>query len=166
MSDLVNSISTIARTFDPNGTNIELSRSLLSVALGEGLEMEDPGQVVEKVFPPGYKDPAMAALEAQQAAQQQGAPEGEGEESMSAPMSLAPPPPMPAPTGEADAAPVGSPPPEQAMEAATKGDYPSNGTKSGPAKRLSPEAQRKLALRKQQLGEDLSKAGKKLTEDE
>jgi hypothetical protein len=66
MADLTNAISTIARTFDPNGTNIELSRTLLAVALGEGLEMTDPAEIVEKVYPPGYKDPAMAALEAQQ----------------------------------------------------------------------------------------------------
>ena len=76
MGDLVNAVSTIARTFDPNGTNLELSRTLLAVALGEGLEVEDPASVVRKVFPPGYKDPAMEALQAQQAAQ--GAP-GEGE---------------------------------------------------------------------------------------
>ena len=70
------------------------------------------------------------------------------------------------PTGEGDAAPFGSPPPEQAMEAASKGDYPSDQKVSGPAKRLSPEAKRKLALRKQQLGEDLGKAGKKLTDED
>jgi hypothetical protein len=67
-TELVNSVSTIARTFDPNGTNLELSRMLLAIALGEGLEVEDPGQSVDKVFPPGYIDPAMAALQAQQGA--------------------------------------------------------------------------------------------------
>jgi hypothetical protein len=64
LQELVSSVSEIARTFDPNGTNIELSRTLLSVVLGEGLEMADPGEVVEKVFPPGYQDPAMKALQA------------------------------------------------------------------------------------------------------
>ena len=77
MGDLVNAVSTIARTFDPNGTNLELSRSLLGVALGEGLEIEDPASLVRKVFPPGYKDPAMAALQAQQAAA--GGPEAPAE---------------------------------------------------------------------------------------
>lgn len=167
MSDLVNSVSTIARTFDPNGTNIELSRTLLSVALGEGLEMDDPAQVVEKVFPPGYKDPAMAALEAQQAAQAGAPPEGEapmppGMPGVPAIPGMSPPP--MAPTGEADAAPFGSPPPEQAMEAASKADYPSEA--KGPARRLSPEARKKLAIRKQQLGKVLDEEGKKIVKDE
>jgi hypothetical protein len=53
------------RTFDPNNTNIELSRTLLGVALGEGLELEDPQGAVEKIFPEGYEDPAIAAAQAQ-----------------------------------------------------------------------------------------------------
>lgn len=62
MADLVNAISTIARTFDPNGTNMDLTRILLGVALGEGLEMSEPGDLVDQIFPDGYVDPAMAAL--------------------------------------------------------------------------------------------------------
>ena len=164
MSDLVNSVSTIARTFDPNGTNIELSRTLLSVALGEGLEMDDPGQVVEKVFPPGYKDPAMAALEAQQAAQG-GAPEGEPAPQPGMP-GMAMPGMPPAPTGDAtgDGASFGSPPPEQAMEAATKADYPADA--KGPARRLSPEARKKLAIRKQQLEQVFDEQGRKIAEEQ
>lgn len=65
MSDLVGAISSIAQTFDPNNTNTELSRILLGVVLGEGLEIEDPGDVVKKVFPEGYVDPAVAAAEQQ-----------------------------------------------------------------------------------------------------
>lgn len=66
MGDLIGAIMNIARTFDPNNTNMELSRILLNVALGEGLEMEDPAGAVEKVFPPGYVDPAVAAAQGQQ----------------------------------------------------------------------------------------------------
>lgn len=62
LADLVTAVQTIASTFDPNNTNIDLSRTLLAIVLGEGLEMADPGEVVDKVFPPGYQDPAMAAL--------------------------------------------------------------------------------------------------------
>lgn len=68
MSDLIGAVMNIAKTFDPNGTNMELSRVLLAVALGEGLEVEDPASVVEAVFPPGYQDPAVQAFQAQQAA--------------------------------------------------------------------------------------------------
>lgn len=60
MNDLIGAIMNIARTFDPNNTNMELSRILLNVALGEGLEMEDPAGAVETVFPEGYVDPAVA----------------------------------------------------------------------------------------------------------
>jgi hypothetical protein len=66
LNDLVNAVSNVARTFDPNGTNVELSRTLLGVALGEGLELTDPGDIVDKVYPPGYVDPAMAALQQSQ----------------------------------------------------------------------------------------------------
>jgi hypothetical protein len=73
MTDLVTAISTIARTFDPNGTNMQLARQLLPIALGEGLEMNDPGEVVEKIFPPGYRDPLLAAQLAQANSQLQAA---------------------------------------------------------------------------------------------
>lgn len=61
MTDLITAISTVAKTFDPNATNMEMSRLLLSIALGEGLEVEDPGAAVERIFPEGYVDPAVAA---------------------------------------------------------------------------------------------------------
>jgi hypothetical protein len=61
MGDLVNAVSIIAKTFDPNATNLELSRLLLNIALGEGMEVEDPGAAVERIFPEGYVDPAVAA---------------------------------------------------------------------------------------------------------
>ena len=61
MADLINSIANIARTFDPNNTNLELSRTLLGVALGQGLEMADPAAAVERILPEGYVDPMLAA---------------------------------------------------------------------------------------------------------
>lgn len=70
LTDLMNAIGTIARTFDPNNTNPELSRTLLTVALGEGLEMEDPAAAVDRIFPEGYVDPMIAAQQAQAAQMQ------------------------------------------------------------------------------------------------
>ena len=67
MTDLVTAITNIAKTFDPNNSNPELSRTLLAIALGEGLEMEDPQGAVERIFPEGYQDPAIAAAQAAQA---------------------------------------------------------------------------------------------------
>jgi hypothetical protein len=61
MADLINSIANIARTFDPNNTNLELSRTLLGVALGQGLELADPAAAVERILPEGYVDPMLAA---------------------------------------------------------------------------------------------------------
>lgn len=68
MTDLITSIGTIASTFDPNNTNTELSRILLTEALSDGLELEDPAGAVEKIFPPGYVDPAIQAAQAAAAA--------------------------------------------------------------------------------------------------
>ena len=68
MGELVSAVANIAKTFDPNGTNIELSRTLLAIAFGQGLEMENPADAVTRVFPPGYVDPVSQAL------QQQGGP--------------------------------------------------------------------------------------------
>jgi hypothetical protein len=59
-TDLSTIISTTAKTFDPNGTNMELSRMLLTILLGEALEIDDPAGAVEKIFPEGYEDPMMA----------------------------------------------------------------------------------------------------------
>jgi hypothetical protein len=64
MGDLVGAVQNIAQTFDPNNTNIELSRILLAVALGDGLEMQDPAALVERIFPEDYVDPAIAAAQA------------------------------------------------------------------------------------------------------
>jgi hypothetical protein len=61
MADLVSAIANLARTFDPNNTNLELSRTLLTVALGQGLELADPAAAVERILPEGYVDPMMAA---------------------------------------------------------------------------------------------------------
>jgi hypothetical protein len=64
MTDLINSIANLARTFDPNNTNLELSRTLLGVALGQGLELADPAAAVERILPEGYVDPMLAAAQA------------------------------------------------------------------------------------------------------
>jgi len=93
MGELVTAITGIASTFDPNNTNTELSRILLQVALGQGLELEDPASLVETIFPPGYQDPAIvAAQQAQQqqmdmAQQQQAFPPGADGNPYSAPMN-------------------------------------------------------------------------------
>lgn len=98
MGELVTSVTGIAKTFDPNGTNMELNRILLGVVLGQGLELEDPAAAVEAVFPPGYKDPAVEAFEQQQAQKEAaGAPPQPGaepsaeENPYSAPMQATPP---------------------------------------------------------------------------
>lgn len=76
MTDLVSATQTIAQTFDPNNTNTELSRVLLTVALGEGLEMDDPADVVKRIFPPGYVDPMIAMAQQQQEQEQAMGPAG------------------------------------------------------------------------------------------
>lgn len=62
LGDLVLAVMNIAKTFDPNNTNLELSRTLMTVALAE-LDLEDPAGAVERIFPQGYVDPAVAASE-------------------------------------------------------------------------------------------------------
>ena len=78
MTDLVTAIANVARTFDPNNTNLELSRTLLTIALGEAFEMQDPAEAVDRILPEGYQDPAVVA--AQNAAEQQQMPPGGPEE--------------------------------------------------------------------------------------
>ena len=77
LTELISAVTSIAKTFDPNGTNIELSRYLLGVALAEGLEVENPKAIVDAILPKDYVDPAMAAFQAQQQAP---GPEGGGGE--------------------------------------------------------------------------------------
>lgn len=69
MTDLIGAVSNVAKTFDPNATNIELSRALLAIALGEGLEVQEPGQMVEAIFPEGYVDPAVQQTQQRSEAQ-------------------------------------------------------------------------------------------------
>lgn len=64
MVDLITAIGNVARTFDPNNSNMELSKTLLTLALGEAFEMQDPAEAVERIFPKGYVDPAVAAAQA------------------------------------------------------------------------------------------------------
>jgi hypothetical protein len=65
MTDLVSSVQMVATTFDPNNSNLELSRTLLTIVLGEAFEMQDPAEAVDRIFPEGYVDPAVAAAQAQ-----------------------------------------------------------------------------------------------------
>lgn len=62
LGDLVLAVMNIAKTFDPNNTNVMLSRTLLTIALAE-LDLEDPAGAVESIFPQGYVDPAVSAAE-------------------------------------------------------------------------------------------------------
>lgn len=61
MTDLVTAVQLIATTFDPNNTNPNLSRILLTVALGEGLEVQDAPELVDQAIPKGYVDPLLKA---------------------------------------------------------------------------------------------------------
>ena len=126
MSDLVTSITGIAQTFDPNNTNTELSRVLLAIALGEGLEVDDPAAVVERVFPEGYQDPLLK-MQMEQAQQPQpgmpGAPPGNmfGPQGGGGANMFGPPPGQggdqsPAGGGQSYGAPMRSRTPEQAMQ--------------------------------------------------
>jgi hypothetical protein len=66
LGDLVLAVMNIAKTFDPNNTNTELARTLLTVSLSE-LGLEDPAGAVERILPQGYVDPAVQmAMKAQQ----------------------------------------------------------------------------------------------------
>lgn len=60
LAEFINALSNMVKTLDPNGTNVELSRLYLTLALQE-LEIEDPSSYVEKILPPGYVDPIMQA---------------------------------------------------------------------------------------------------------
>lgn len=66
MGELVTAATSVARSFDPNNTNLELSRVLLQIVLADGFEVEDPAGMVGRVFPDGYVDPAVAAAQAMQ----------------------------------------------------------------------------------------------------
>ena len=76
MGDLVGAVMNVAKTFDPNNTNMELSRALLAEAL-TAMEFEDVQKWVDKIFPDGYVDPAVAAAQAGPEAPGGGSPFGE-----------------------------------------------------------------------------------------
>ena len=63
MAELMGAIANMARTFDPNNTNLELTRALAVVAFGEGLEQENPAELVDRIWPEDYVDPAVAAAQ-------------------------------------------------------------------------------------------------------
>lgn len=67
MPELVAAITQMAQTFDPDNTNVELSRALLMIGLSEALEVADAADIVDLVFPPGYKTMATKQFEQQQA---------------------------------------------------------------------------------------------------
>lgn len=147
MADLINSIANIARTFDPNNTNIELSRTLLSVALGQGLELADPAAAVERILPEGYVDPMIAA-------------EMQGGGGGGAPPGGAPPLVPEAPTINMFG-PGGAPPPGQGPEgesnaygsAGSSSDYQNNGSAQMQQAAEEPWATLLAKLLNEELGE-------------
>jgi hypothetical protein len=116
MTDLVTSVATTAQTFDPNNSNLELSRTLLTIVLGEAFELQDPAEAVDRIFPEGYVDPAVQAAQAQaeipgtegfDQASEEGAPTGgDGQDQATNPYG----------------APMKSPPPEQRARMAEAAD--------------------------------------------
>lgn len=78
MAALVTAVSGVATTFDPNNSNMELARTLLTIVLGEAFELEDPAKAVDKIFPEGYVDPAVAAAQMQADAAQAQDPNAQG----------------------------------------------------------------------------------------
>jgi hypothetical protein len=78
MGDLVTSIANVARTFDPNNTNLELTKALATIVFGEAFEVQDPSDLVERIWPPGYVDPMVAAAQAAQAPPMLGGAPGAG----------------------------------------------------------------------------------------
>lgn len=77
MNELVSSVAETARTFDPNNENVELSRYLLTILLGEAFEIADPAAAVEEIFPEGFMTSTMAAARASAVPNMFG-PEAEG----------------------------------------------------------------------------------------
>lgn len=65
MSDLVGAATQTAQMADPNGENVELTRTLLMLILSEGFEMQDASDVVDRIFPKGYVPLAVQAMQAQ-----------------------------------------------------------------------------------------------------
>jgi hypothetical protein len=66
MGDYVTAAVAVAQAFDPNNTNPELSRTLLTMILAEAFEMADASDIVDRIFPPGYMPPELAAMQQQQ----------------------------------------------------------------------------------------------------
>lgn len=66
LPELISACVQVVEAFDPDNTNVELSRALLSIALSEALEVADAADIVERVFPPGYKTMAQKQFELQQ----------------------------------------------------------------------------------------------------
>jgi hypothetical protein len=95
MTDLISGVTSVAQTFDPNNTNPELSRALLTIALAQGFEVQDAPDLVDKIIPEGYVDPMVkaqlqaarqGAMGAAGAGQDQGQPETDEDNPYSAPM--------------------------------------------------------------------------------
>lgn len=65
LPELVGAAIETAQGLDPNGTNIDLTRFLANIIFGEGFEIDNPASAVEEIWPDGYQDPALAAMQAQ-----------------------------------------------------------------------------------------------------
>lgn len=74
MGDVVTACVQTAQAFDPNNTNPELSRTLLTYMFAEAFEIADPEEAVDRIFPEGYVPPEMAAMQAQAGGEQQPGP--------------------------------------------------------------------------------------------
>jgi hypothetical protein len=84
LTDIVSAVAQTAQVFDPNGTNLELSRTLLLIAF-VALEVDDAPEAVKQIFPDNYVDPALAAYQEQQAQAQQAPPPPGGDQGQQPP---------------------------------------------------------------------------------
>lgn len=83
MGEVVSAANTVAQFADPNNTNPELTRTLLTIVLAEAFELQDAPDVVDRIFPKGYVPPELAQMLGQQAppGRQPGTPNFFGPES-------------------------------------------------------------------------------------
>jgi hypothetical protein len=109
MGDVVTACVQTAQAFDPNNTNPELTRTLLTYMFAEAFEMQNAEEVVDRIFPEGYVPPEQAAM------QQQGMGGSEpGQPNFFSPEATG----MPADPSNPYGAPKKATPPEQVQEAA------------------------------------------------
>jgi hypothetical protein len=65
MGDIVGACAQLAQMADPNGENVELTRTLLTYAFQEALEMPDAADAVDRIFPKGYQPLSVTAMKQQ-----------------------------------------------------------------------------------------------------